>query len=77
MIGMTYTVSIRNKRPHHFATRRAAEDCARAYRGVGHDVYFIDNNDPAGGTDYAGRVDRRPARKPYCMQCMRWHDGNC
>jgi hypothetical protein len=69
MIGMNYTVSIRNKRPHHFATRRAANDCARAYRSVGHDVYVIDNTDPAGGTDWSGRASRTKATASYCEIC--------
>ena len=77
MIGMNYTVSIRNMRPRHFASKRAAMECAAGLKHHGHDAVVIDNTDPAGGTDYAGRADRRAARKPYCMQCMRWHDDNC
>ena len=74
---MNYTVSIRNMPARHFTTKRAASECAAGLKHDGHDAVVIDNTDPAGGTNFAGRVNRRPARKPYCMRCMRWHDGNC
>ena len=56
----------------HFATRRAATECAAALRGTGHDAYVIDNTDPAGGTDYQGRARYPRATAAYCAVCGDW-----
>jgi hypothetical protein len=51
-----FVLSVKGTTPHYFNDARKAHRVAAEFRDAGYDVFVIDRNDVAAGTDWAGRA---------------------